>query len=101
MFTYDTMHLTEFAIVFDLGIDRNGKQRPEATNAIHPGMLRKVYRMVLALPYICATRSTSDIVSIHSFAFNMLTIRFINRTISSVPHWHDLHHRNGGPEGVS
>ncbi|KAF8119971.1 hypothetical protein EV363DRAFT_1193812 [Boletus edulis] len=56
MYSYDTMHLTEFVIVFDHGIDQGGRQRPQASNAIHPGMLRKVYRMALALPGFALTR---------------------------------------------
>jgi len=50
MYMYDTMHLTEFAVIFDYGLDRKGKRRHQGTNAIHPGLLRKVYRMAIAIP---------------------------------------------------
>ncbi|KAF8432349.1 hypothetical protein L210DRAFT_3507531 [Boletus edulis BED1] len=41
MYSYDTMHLTEFVIVFDHGIDQGGRQRLQASNAIHPGFYRR------------------------------------------------------------
>lgn len=53
---YDTMHLTEFALVFDLGLDQNRVRRVEATNALHPGVLRSVYRMAIALPQYVQSR---------------------------------------------
>lgn len=53
---YDTMHLTEFSLTFDLGLDQKGEQRLQGSNALHPGVLRKVYRMALALPDVSKTR---------------------------------------------
>lgn len=55
---YDTMHLTEFALVFDLGLDRKGEGRAEGSNSNHPGILHKVYRMAMALPHIGYGRGT-------------------------------------------
>ncbi|KAI6117769.1 hypothetical protein EV401DRAFT_2072319 [Pisolithus croceorrhizus] len=46
--TYETMHLTEMALTLDFGLGKEDIQH--ATNALHPGTLRKVYRMVIALP---------------------------------------------------
>ena len=57
MYLYDTMHLTEFALVFDYGLDRKGDRRPEASNATHPGFLRQVYRMAIAIPVFTTNRS--------------------------------------------
>lgn len=57
MYTYETMHLTEFALVFDYGLDQDGDVRPQGTNAIHSGMLRKVYRMAIAIPAFACARS--------------------------------------------
>lgn len=54
--TYDTMHLTEFTVMSDLGLDQTGEWRPEASNALNQCMLRKVYRMAMALPYHAPTR---------------------------------------------
>lgn len=56
--TYDTMHLSEMAVSFDLGLDSH-EPRHHVTNAVHPGMLRKVYRMAIALPHIVETRGMS------------------------------------------
>lgn len=63
MYMYDTMHLMEFALVFDLGIDNGGKKWLQATNEIHPGMLRKIYRMALAIPYLVKEHSKSSFAS--------------------------------------
>ena len=57
IYTYDTMHLTEFVLMFDLGRDRGGSPRIAATNAAHAGAFRKVYRMAIALPKYAASRS--------------------------------------------
>ncbi|KAI6115492.1 hypothetical protein EDD16DRAFT_1708643 [Pisolithus croceorrhizus] len=46
--TYETMHLTEMALTLDFGLGKEDIQH--ATNALHPGTLRKVYRMAIALP---------------------------------------------------
>ena len=56
LLSYDTMHITEFTLMFDLGRDRKGKARPAATNAAHPGLLRRVYRMAMALPQYARNR---------------------------------------------
>lgn len=66
---YDTMHLTEFALVFDLGLDQKKKRRIEASNALHPGTLRVVYRMAIALPKYVQSRSTYQI-PIHTHTRN-------------------------------
>lgn len=56
-YSYHTMHLTEFALVSDLGLGCDGKKKNanEATNGLQPAMLRRIYRMVLALPSFART----------------------------------------------
>ncbi|KAG9310697.1 hypothetical protein JVU11DRAFT_9291 [Chiua virens] len=56
MYCYDTMHLTEFAVVYDFGLDQGGERRPSASNSAHPGMLQKICRMAMALPAFAPTR---------------------------------------------
>jgi hypothetical protein len=52
--TYETMHLTEMALTLDFGLGKEDIQH--ATNALHPGTLRKVYRMAIALPTLVLER---------------------------------------------
>lgn len=54
--SYNTMHLTEMALSFDFGLDQGNDTRPQAANAAHTGMLRKVYRMAIALPQLVQSR---------------------------------------------
>ncbi|KAI5981118.1 hypothetical protein EDD15DRAFT_2380326 [Pisolithus albus] len=53
--TYETLHLTEMALTFDFGLDHKGEHQ-HATNSLHPGTLRKVYRMAIALPVLVLER---------------------------------------------
>ena len=59
MYCYDTMHFTEFMLVFNHGVDEGGQKRLAATNAVHPGMLCKIYIMAIALRYAAMSRCTS------------------------------------------
>lgn len=52
--TYEAMHLTEMALTLDFGLGNEDMQH--ATNALHPGTLRKVYRMAIALPTLVLER---------------------------------------------
>ncbi|KIK80752.1 hypothetical protein PAXRUDRAFT_157858 [Paxillus rubicundulus Ve08.2h10] len=54
---YDSMHITEMSLSFNFGLDNNNETRHHASNSIHPGMLRKVYCMAIALPHLVHSRS--------------------------------------------
>ncbi|KAI6094832.1 hypothetical protein EDD16DRAFT_1721328 [Pisolithus croceorrhizus] len=54
--SYDTMHLTEVALSFDLGLDRNGQIREKASDPVLPGLQRKVYLMAISLPELVLSR---------------------------------------------
>lgn len=53
---YDTLHLTEMALSFDYGVNGTPSEHFEAFNAVHHGMMRKIYRMAIALPILSRTR---------------------------------------------
>lgn len=60
MYMYDMMHLMEFTLIFDLGIDNGGEKWLQATNEIHPRMLCKIYCMALAILYLVKEHSKSS-----------------------------------------
>lgn len=84
--SYDTMHLTEFWLCFDLGRDVKWRSRAHASNSSHPGMLRKVYRMVMALPIMVKCQRTYSAVYIMQVTQQTSYASLVLQT---------MHHRNG------
>lgn len=92
MYMYDTMHLTEFTLVFDLGLDRRNVRRLQGTNAIHPSMLRKIYRMAIALPQLVLVQGGSISAAMHNGYISLF-----DRILPTLHHRHAFHNWQGDP----